>query len=88
MTRISSSELAVLLATRPVALLDVRTAAELETAQIPGSIGVSLDELAAHTDAVLGTLLARLPYNRGEARDTPRITERFRQLTCEGRVVA
>jgi len=56
MNRISPDELADLLASRPVALLDVRTAAEDETAHIPGSTRVSLDELHADTDAVAALL--------------------------------
>lgn len=193
MNRISSPELAELLASRPVALLDVRTAAEYEAAHIPGSIRVSLDELHADTDTVaallpdhavvvcrsgtraeqacralagtgrddlrildggiqawersggdvargrerwdlerqvrlvagslvltgvlasllwppalilaggvgagltfaattntcaMGTLLAKLPYNRGAACETPRIAERFAHVVGEGRAVA
>jgi len=56
MNRLSSAELADLLASRPVPLLDVRTAAEYETAHIPGSIRVGLDELHADTDTVASLL--------------------------------
>lgn len=56
MNRISATELTDLLATRPVALLDVRTPAEYESAHIPGSIRVSLDELHAETDTVAALL--------------------------------
>jgi rhodanese-related sulfurtransferase len=54
--RISAEELAELLASHPIALLDVRTAAEYETAHIPSSIRVSLDELHASADAVAALL--------------------------------
>lgn len=57
MNRISPDELRDLLSTGPIAVLDVRTAAEYETAHIPGSIRVSLDELRGATD----TLAAVLP---------------------------
>ena len=56
MDRITAAELADLLATRPVALLDVRTAAEYEAAHIPGSIRVSLDELREEVDTVAALL--------------------------------
>lgn len=56
MDRITAEELADLLATRPVALLDVRTAAEYESAHIPGSIRVSLDELREEVDTVAALL--------------------------------
>jgi rhodanese-related sulfurtransferase len=193
MNRITSAELADLLTTRPVALLDVRTAAEYETAHIPGSIRVGLEELHTEADTVasllpdhavvvcrsgtraeqacralagsgredlrilvggiqawersggavargrerwdlerqvrlvagilvltgvlgsllwpaalilaggvgaglafaattntcaMGMLLAKLPYNRGAASETPRITERFAHLTGQRRAVA
>lgn len=56
MDRITAAELAELLASRPVPLLDVRSAAEYEAAHIPGSIRVSLDELQDEADTV-ATLL-------------------------------
>lgn len=56
MDRITVAELAELLASRPVPLLDVRSAAEYEAAHIPGSIRVSLDELQDEADTV-ATLL-------------------------------
>jgi rhodanese-related sulfurtransferase len=56
MQRISPAELADLLADHPVTVLDVRTAAEYETAHIPGSIRVSLDELRAEADTVASLL--------------------------------
>lgn len=56
MNRISPAELRDLLATRPVPLLDVRSAAEYETAHIPGSIRVGLDELRADTETVATVL--------------------------------
>jgi len=56
MNRISPAELAELLANSPAAVLDVRTAAEYETAHIPGSIRVGLDELHAAADTVAALL--------------------------------
>lgn len=56
MNRITPAELADLLAAHPVAVLDVRTAAEYEAAHIPGSIPVSLDELRADTHTVASLL--------------------------------
>lgn len=56
MNRISPVELRELLATRPVALLDVRSPAEYETAHIPGSIRVGLDELRTDTETVAAVL--------------------------------
>jgi rhodanese-related sulfurtransferase len=56
MNRITSAELAGLLADHPVTVLDVRTATEYETAHIPGSISVSLDELRADAHTVASLL--------------------------------
>jgi rhodanese-related sulfurtransferase len=56
MDRITVAELAELLASRPVPLLDVRSAAEYEAAHIPGSIRVSLDELRDEADTVAALL--------------------------------
>jgi rhodanese-related sulfurtransferase len=56
MDRITPAELADLLAVRPVAVLDVRSAAEYEAAHIPGSVRVGLDELRADTGTVASVL--------------------------------
>lgn len=52
MNRITPAELADLLAQRSTTVLDVRSPVEFETAHIPGSIRVSLDELRDDTDTV------------------------------------
>lgn len=56
MDRIAPAELAQLLADHPVTVFDVRSAAEYETAHIPGSIRVGLDELRAEVDTVAALL--------------------------------
>jgi rhodanese-related sulfurtransferase len=56
MNRITATELAELLSSRPVTLLDVRSASEYESAHIPGSIHVSLDELRGEADTVAALL--------------------------------
>jgi rhodanese-related sulfurtransferase len=56
MNRIPPAELAHLLSDHPVAVLDVRSAAEYEAAHIPGSIRVSLDEVRAEADTVAALL--------------------------------
>lgn len=56
MDRIAPAELAQLLADHPVTVLDVRSAAEYETAHIPGSIRVGLDELRTEVDTVAALL--------------------------------
>lgn len=56
MQRITPAELADLLADHHVAVLDVRSAAEYESAHIPGSINVSIDELRTETDTVAALL--------------------------------
>lgn len=56
MNRISPAELAALLAEHPATVLDVRSAAEYETAHIPGSIRVSLEELRADASTVAALL--------------------------------
>jgi len=35
----------------------------------------------------MGMLIAKVPYNRGAACETPRLTERFAHLTGEGKTV-
>lgn len=56
MDRIAPAKLAQLLADHPVTVFDVRSAAEYETAHIPGSIRVGLDELRAEVDTVAALL--------------------------------
>jgi len=56
MERITADELRALLAEEPVALLDVRSPAEYETAHIPGAIRVGLDELRSDTATVASLL--------------------------------
>jgi len=56
MERITASELRALQETEPVALLDVRTAAEFESAHIPGAIRVGWDELRGDSATVAALL--------------------------------
>ena len=58
MRTITSEELRPLLDQGTVAVVDVRSAAEYETAHVPGSIRVSLDEVRAHTTAAAAALPA------------------------------
>lgn len=93
MNRISSAELAQLLVSRPVAgsLVFTGVLASLlwpPALIVSGGVGAGLTFAATTNTCAMGMLLAKLPYNRRAAHDTPRITERFAQLTRERRVIA
>jgi rhodanese-related sulfurtransferase len=82
MSTITADDLQTLLADRPAPMLDVRSHAEYETAHIPGSINVSLDELRAHTD----TATAALPHGSVVICRSGARAEQARQLlTAAGR---